>query len=100
MAIGSPRNGLIDSLAHAPFVRSLIAKLPKAVQPKPARHAFVAAVDLEGRAVESLQDNTPDSYSPVASALEHDGFLYLGSFAREGVARIKLEPNPPTPKTE
>ncbi len=100
VAIGSPRNGLVDSLAHAPFVRSLIAKLPKAVQPKPARHAFVAAVDLEGRAVESLQDNTADSYSPVASALEHDGFLYLGSFAREGVARVKLEPNPPTPKTE
>lgn len=97
VAIGSPRNALVDSLAHAPFVRSLIAKLPRAVQPAPARHAFVAAFDLEGKAVDALQYEAPDSYSPIASALEHDGFLYLGSFAREGVARLKLDPVPAPP---
>ncbi|MDP3235072.1 MAG: SMP-30/gluconolactonase/LRE family protein [Myxococcales bacterium] len=97
VAIGSPRNALVDSLAHAPFVRGLIAKLPKAVQPAPARHAFVAAFDLEGNVVDALQYEAPDSYSPIASALEHDGFLYLGSFAREGVARLKLDPMPAAP---
>ncbi len=97
VAIGSPRHALMDALAHAPALRSLIAKLPKRVQPKPTRHAFVAAYDLEGNVVESLQYKHPESYSPIASAIEHDGFLYLGSFAREGVARVKLDPIPAVP---
>ena len=97
VAIGSPRHALMDALAHAPSVRSLVAKLPKSVQPKPTRHAFVAAYDLEGNVVESLQYLNPESYSPIASAIEHDGFLYLGSFAREGVARVKLDPIPAAP---
>lgn len=100
VAIGSPRNALVDALAQSPYLRSIIPKLPDAVQPAPARHAFVAAVDLEGTVAESLQYQAPDSYSPIASALEHDGYLYLGSFAREGVARIKLDPIPAAPKTE
>lgn len=95
VAIGSPRDPTVDALAGAPFVRSLIVKLPKAVQPAAARHGLVAAFDLEGRLVEALHHRAPDSYSPIASAIEHDGYLYLGSYAREGVARLKLEPPPP-----
>lgn len=95
VALGSPRNGLVDALAQWPRVRAVIPNLPDALQPAPERYAFVAAVDLEGQVVESLQYQAPDSYSPIASALEHDGYLYLGSFAREGVARLKLEPPAP-----
>ncbi|MDX2013889.1 MAG: SMP-30/gluconolactonase/LRE family protein [Myxococcaceae bacterium] len=92
VAIGSPRNPLVDTLGPHPFLRSLVSKLPKAVQPAPARHAFVVGVDVSGQVVEVLQHRAPGSYSPIASALEHDGWLYLGSFAREGVARLKLDP--------
>lgn len=97
VAIGSPRNGLVDALAHAPALRAFISKLPKSVQPAPARFAHVAALGLDGAVLESLQYDAPDSYSPIASALEHDGWLYLGSFAREGVARVKLTPAPTQP---
>ena len=90
VAIGSPRNGLLDGLAHWPHVRALIARLPKAVQPAPERHAYVLAVNEAGEPVESLQDRSPNSYSPIACATEADGWLYLGSFAREGIARVKL----------
>jgi sugar lactone lactonase YvrE len=97
VAIGSPRNPLVDALAERPFLRGVVAKLPKAVQPAPARHAFVIGIDLNGAVVEVLQHRAPDSYSPIASALERDGWLYLGSFAREGVARLKLDPVPKRP---
>lgn len=97
VAIASPRNRLMDSLAGWPSLRSLVAKLPKSVQPAPARFAHVAALDPDGKVLESLQHDAPDSYSPIASALEHDGWLYLGSFAREGVARLKLDPIPAAP---
>lgn len=67
------------------------------MQPAPARFAHVAAIGLDGAVLESLQYEAPDSYSPIASALEHDGWLYFGSFAREGVARVKLGQAPATP---
>jgi sugar lactone lactonase YvrE len=95
VAIGSPRKPEIDSLAHLPLLRKLITYLPPNLRPAPARHAYVLAVDEAGKPVESLQYDAPDSYSPVACATESaDGWLYLGSFAREGVARVKLPPPP------
>ena len=90
LAIGSRRNGLIDSLAKAPWARKVIARLPKFVQPKPERFSFVVAIDENGKPVQSLQYDNPGSYSPIASVIEKDGWLYLGSFAREGVARYRL----------
>lgn len=90
VAIGSPRNPLVDQLAASPSMRKVITRLPKLVQPAPERHSFVLGVDENGKPVDNLQYRAPDSYSPVASAIEHDGWLYLGSFIREGVARIKL----------
>lgn len=94
VAIGSPRNPLVDRLSGSPGLRKALSRLPKAVQPAPERHAFVLAVDEAGRPVESLQYRAKDSYSPIASAVEHDGWLYLGSFAREGVARVRLPDAP------
>lgn len=100
VAIGSPRNPLIDQLADSPGLRKALSRLPKAVQPAPERHAFILAVDESGTPVESLQYRAPDSYSPIASGVERDGWLYFGSFAREGVARVKLPelPAPPAPE--
>lgn len=90
VAIGSPRKPEIDLLASWPNVRRVVAAMPRALQPKPARLSYVLLVGLDGKPVESFQHEGPDSYSPVACATEHDGYLYLGSFAREGVARFKL----------
>jgi sugar lactone lactonase YvrE len=90
VAIGSKRNGLLDALAHWPHVRKVVARLPKWLQPAPERHAYALAVDEAGQPVESLQYDAPDSYSPIACATEAGGWLYLGSFAREGIARVKL----------
>lgn len=90
VAIGSLRKPEMDLLADWPNVRRIVAALPEALLPKPARQSYVLLVDLEGKPVESFQRDAPDSYSPIACATEHEGWLYLGSFAREGVARFKL----------
>jgi len=90
VAIGSRRKPELDALAGWPRVRRLVSRLPSSLQPAPERHAYVLAVDEGGRVVESLQFRGEDSYSPVASVIEHEGFLYLGSFIREGFARFKL----------
>jgi sugar lactone lactonase YvrE len=90
VALGSPRKPEIELLANVPFARKLIAGLPKALMPKAARRSWVLLVDEQGKPVESFQRDAPDSYSPIACVTEADGYLYLGSYAREGVARFKL----------
>lgn len=90
VALGSPRKPEVDALAGYPFIRRLVGGLPKPLMPKAARHAWVMLVDESGKPVESFQHDGADSYSPIACATESDGWLYLGSFAREGVARFKL----------
>ncbi|MBK7860091.1 MAG: SMP-30/gluconolactonase/LRE family protein [Archangiaceae bacterium] len=90
VALGSPRNDLVEALAGLPFVRKMIFRLPKAVQPKPIRHATVLALDVEGHIVQNLQYKDPQAFSPVASAVEHDGALYLGSYLIGGYVRYAL----------
>jgi sugar lactone lactonase YvrE len=91
VALGSPRKPMIDGLAGWPALRGIITKLPSALRPGPDRHGMVAAVNLNGAVVEVLQHRAHDSYAPIASAIEHEGFLYLGSFSQEGLARVRLD---------
>jgi hypothetical protein len=90
VAIGSPRKPEVDALASWPRVRGLVARLPPSLQPAPARHAYALAVDESGKLLESLQYDSPDSYSPISCVTEAGGFLYLGSFVRDGMARIAV----------
>lgn len=90
VAVGSPRNRMMDALAGAPRVRALVPRLPQSWRPKPERVGMVLVYDLEGKLVDSLQHHHPESYSPIASAEVRDGWLYLGSFARHGLARLRL----------
>jgi streptogramin lyase len=90
VAIASPRNPLVDDLAGNPFMRKVIARLPQALQPAPERHAMVLGFDVEGKLKHNLQYRSPESYSPVTSATEREGWLYFGSFSQGGLARFKL----------
>ena len=90
VALYSPRVPVVDSLAAHPFWRKVAWRLPAAVRPKPIRKAFVLALDGDGRIVHDLQDDAPEAYAPVTSALEHDGMLYLGSLVRQGVAVVPV----------
>ena len=67
----------------------VIARLPKAFQPAPKPHAWVIAIDDKGTIVADEQYASPRAYSPIASVIEQDGWLYLGSFMLGGVARVK-----------
>ncbi len=89
IALGSPRDPLIDKLAARPWLRKVVVRLPAAFHPAPKRHAWALALDEQGRVVADLQQVAADSYSPLASVTERDGWLYLGSFIRMGLARAK-----------
>jgi sugar lactone lactonase YvrE len=92
IALFGPRIPVFDALLPRPFLRSVVFRLPRALQPDPARHAWIVAVDEEGRVVESLEHEAPDAFAPVTSVREHDGWLWLGSLERESLGRVAAPP--------
>jgi sugar lactone lactonase YvrE len=89
IALGSPRDPMLDRLGPHPGWRKVVARLPKAFQPSPKPHAWVIAIDEHGTIVADAQYASPRAYSPIASVIEQDGWLYLGSFMLDGLARVK-----------
>ncbi|MBL4844152.1 MAG: strictosidine synthase family protein [Planctomycetes bacterium] len=88
LALASPRDPLLDSLADSPGVRKVIARLPAFAQPSAKRHGWVLGLDANGKVTHDLQHNAPDSFSPVTSVQEHEGQLYLGSLSFNGFGKI------------
>ncbi|MCH7613010.1 MAG: SMP-30/gluconolactonase/LRE family protein, partial [Candidatus Marinimicrobia bacterium] len=89
VAFPSKRKEIIDNLADKPFVRKMIMRLPESLQPAPDRYGFIIGIDGEGNVIHNFQDPSPESFSPITSVEEHNGYLYLGSLTYEGFGRIK-----------
>jgi sugar lactone lactonase YvrE len=90
LAIASPRQSLLDQTLPHPGVRRVMSRLPPWLRPHPERHGFVIELDGSGRVLRTLQDPASTSYSPVTTARERDGKLYLGSMEREAIGVIVL----------
>lgn len=89
VALPSMRNRQYDALLPRPWLRKVMVRLRREL---PLARSAVIAVDGEGRIVRSLQDSTPGHYAVITSAVERDGFLYLGSIAEASVGRMALKP--------
>lgn len=90
LALVTPRDALLDKLLPHPFLRRIVARLPKALQPAPKRYSFVLGLDLNGRVVDNLQNGSADCYAEIANAVEHNGTLYFGSIGESTVGRFTL----------
>ena len=91
LALVTPRNGVLDRTLPHPFVRKILARLPKFLQPAPARYSFVLGLDPQGRVVENLQNGSPDCFAQISNVVEHNGALYFGSIGEDTVARFPLK---------
>ena len=91
LALVAPRNALFDRMLPYPFVRKIVARLPKFLQPAPARYSFVVGLDAQGRVVENLQNGSEDCYAEIANVVEHNGSLYFGSIREDSVGRFPLK---------
>jgi sugar lactone lactonase YvrE len=90
VALGSPRNPLLDRLHRRhPALRRAVWALPERLLPKPVRTLWVLAVDAGGAVVHDLQ-GPGDDYTMVTGVREHAGRLYLGSLAERAVAVLAL----------
>ncbi|MFM1919670.1 MAG: hypothetical protein RLZZ303_1304 [Candidatus Hydrogenedentota bacterium] len=87
VAIATPRDATLDALLPHPFIRKVIARLPRILQPAPKRHSFVLGLDRDGKVVHNLQDPA-GRYAPITSVQEHGGFLYFGSIIEHAIGRF------------
>ena len=90
LALVTPRDQVLDRLLPHPFVRKMVARLPKILQPAPKRYGFVLGLDVNGRVVENLQDGSKQCYAEIANAVERDGMLYFGSIGESAIGRIAV----------
>ena len=91
LALVTPRQPLFDRLLPHPFLRKVVYRLPKSLQPAPQRYSFVLALDPQGRVVENLQNPTSDCYAQIANVIEHNGALYFGSIGEDAVGKFELK---------
>ena len=91
VAIVSPRDKLFDKILPYPFLRKVVARLPKFLQPAPQRYSFVLGLDANGRVIENLQDPSSSCYAEIANVLEHNGSLYFGSIGEQTIGKYKMK---------
>jgi sugar lactone lactonase YvrE len=90
LAIVTVRNDTGDWLSPHPFLKNALAKLPRTFLPKPQAYGFVIKLDETGRILQSFQDPSGEHVPAITSVVEHDGYLYLGSFSNSFVGKFKL----------
>jgi sugar lactone lactonase YvrE len=90
VALFTVRNPAADLLQPRPWAKSLLAKLPRTLWPRPKPYGLVLALDEEGRIRESLHDPTGRWLPTVTSAQPEGEFLYLGTLDNPWLARHRL----------
>ena len=90
LALVTPRDSVLDRLLPHPFLRQIVARLPKFLQPAPKRFSFVLGLDLSGQVVANLQDGSPECYAEIANVVERSGTLYFGSIGEAAIGRIAI----------
>ncbi|HXL79316.1 MAG TPA: SMP-30/gluconolactonase/LRE family protein [Pyrinomonadaceae bacterium] len=90
LALVTPRDKTLDKLSPYPFLRKVVCRLPRFLQPAPKRYSFVLALDLNGKVVENLQNPASDCYAEIANAVEHNGALYFGSIGESTIGRFRF----------
>lgn len=90
LALFTVRNPMGDWLSPRPFFKQAISKLPRALWPRPEPYAFVVKLSPNGEILESLQDPSGKHLREVTSAVERDGYLYLGSLHNDRIGKYKL----------
>lgn len=96
LALVTPRDAVLDKLLPNPFLRKVVARLPKFLQPAPKRYSFLLGLDMSGKVTSNLQNGSADCYAQIANAVERQGSLYFGSIGESTVGRFRL-PNQSPP---
>jgi hypothetical protein len=90
VALPTPRKSDADFLQAQPWVKAQLAKLPRALWPKPASYGLAIALNEKGEIVQSLHDTSGTHLRMVTSVKPVGDYLYLGSLDNDRIGKLKI----------
>ncbi|MEO4047365.1 SMP-30/gluconolactonase/LRE family protein [Pseudomonas sp. CAU 1711] len=90
VALPTPRKGDADFLQNQPWLKAQLAKLPRALWPKPTLYGLAIALDEQGEIVQSLHDTSGSHLRMVTSVKPVGDYLYLGSLDNDRIGRLRI----------
>jgi sugar lactone lactonase YvrE len=91
LAMFTVRKDLLDRIHPHPWIKNLMARLPRVMWPRARPYGLVLALDEDGRIIRSLHDSDGDHIQIVTSVQEHGGFIYMGSLTGDRIGRLALD---------
>ncbi len=90
LALFTIRNDRMDSLHPSPFLKKVIANLPKVFWPKPEPYGFAVLLNEQGEILQTLQDPGGLSLREVTSVIQKGNKLYIGSLYHDRIGIYDL----------
>lgn len=90
LAIVSPRQQALDDISNNVFMKNIVAKMPKFLQPAPVHYGFVLGINSEGKVVYNFQDPA-GKFSENTSVQQVGKEIYIGSLYENGLAKMAIE---------
>ncbi len=90
LALFAPRDVMLDGILPYPALLKAVYRIPEALRPKAAKHAWVLKLGLNGKVVADLQDATDAAYAPITSVRERGASLYFGSIEYPSIGQLPL----------
>ena len=91
VALPTPRLADTDVLHRKPWAKALLAKLPRALWPKPQKYGLVLAINENGEIIRSLHDSSGEHLRMITSAKPVGDWLYLGSLNNDRIGKLKIK---------
>ena len=91
VALYDLRSQLLDRFVHPrPWLKRLLAKMPKALLTKKPRYGLILELDRNGQILRSFHDPTGERLAAITSVEEHDSYLYFGTVEGDAIGRYRL----------
>ncbi|MEM1120937.1 MAG: SMP-30/gluconolactonase/LRE family protein [Bacteroidota bacterium] len=89
LAIVSPRDPALDNISNSVFMKNIVARMPKFLQPAAKHYGFVLGLNGNGEVVYNLQDPS-GKFSVNTSVQQVGNDIYIGSLEENGVGKIAI----------
>lgn len=90
LAIPSPRNPMLDNAHPKPWLKNLLSKLPKFLQPSAIKRGVIIGLNEDASVSHILQDTDGNHVHMVTSVQQVGDTLYMGSLEAPQIARISV----------
>jgi len=90
VALPSPRKADADFLHRYPWLKTQMAKLPRAFWPKAVPYGFAIALNEQGEITQSLHDTSGTHLRMITSVKPVGDYLYFGSLDNDRIGKLKI----------